>query len=80
MKKFEESKVQTPVELICDCCGRAARIDGDDYEAQEFVSIDFVGGYKSIFGDGARVNLDVCQHCLNDKFGKYIKSESYALR
>lgn len=80
MKKFEETKVQMPVEFICDCCGREAKVEGDDYEAQEFVSIDFVGGYKSIFGDGTRVNLDVCQHCLNDKFGKYIKTKSYDLR
>ena len=80
MQKFEETKVQTPVEFTCDCCGREAKVEGDDYEAQEFVSIDFVGGYKSIFGDGTRVNLDVCQHCFKDKFGKYIKTKSYDLQ
>jgi hypothetical protein len=66
MQKFEERVVQTPVALICDCCGREATI-GHDYEAQEFVSIDFVGGYGSVFGDGTRVNLDICQYCLKEK-------------
>lgn len=80
MKKFEDTKVKTPVEIICDCCGRKAKIDDDDYESQEFVSIDFVGGYKSIFGDGTQVSLDICQYCLKDKFGKFIKTIGYSMQ
>ena len=73
MKKFKQAKVQTPVVIICDCCGRKAKISGNDYEAQEFVSIDYVGGYQSVFGDGAHVFLDICQYCLKDKLGDFIK-------
>lgn len=36
----------------------------DTFEIEEFHHIDFVGGYGSIFGDGSRVQCDLCQHCL----------------
>ena len=74
MKKFKQAKVKTLIEIICDCCGREAKIGGNDYEAQEFVSLDYIGGYQSVFGDGAHVCLDICQYCLKDKLGDFIKT------
>ena len=74
MQKFKETVTHVLDALICDCCGREAKVGGLDFEAAEFVSIDFVGGYQSIFGDGTHVSLDICQHCLKDKFGTCIKT------
>ena len=33
-------------------------------EAQEFLSYSTVGGYTSVFGDGAKIDVDLCQHCV----------------
>ena len=45
----------------------------DSMEIQEFIRIYNRGGYSSIFGDGAPIELDMCQHCFKDKLGQYIR-------
>lgn len=57
--------------VICDVCG-------EDYiselEHQEFLHIDMLGGYASIFGDGTHIKCDICQHCLYKMIHKYIRN------
>ena len=63
------------VTIQCDLCGnsyREGRTHEDDFQIQEFHEIDFVGGYGSVFGDGTRVKLDICQHCLKGLIGNFI--------
>ena len=72
MKKFEQKPIDFLVAYSCDCCGREAKI-GDDFEASEFISINYVGGFQSIFGDGSHISIDVCQHCLKEKLGTWLK-------
>ena len=51
------------IALTCDKCKK--EYDAEDWqEVQEFVHIDFGGGYGSVFGDGTHVECDICQHCL----------------
>ena len=45
--------------ITCDRCGRASQAEA--IGISEFTSIDFVGGYGSIFGDGSKVEVDLCQ-------------------
>lgn len=66
------------VAKVCDICGLRAEYNDEDFdqgtiEFQEFVSIRFTGGYGSVFGDLDEIELDICQHCLKDKLGKYIR-------
>jgi len=56
---------------ICDRCGR--EVEAPEGEAEELVSIDRVGGYCSIFGDGNRISIDICQHCLKDVLGEWLR-------
>lgn len=44
----------------------------DDPEWYEKLSLDWHGGYESAFGDGARVSLDPCQHCVRDAMGAWL--------
>jgi hypothetical protein len=62
MIKYRESpSIKYTIEsIICDLCGK----EYDDFEIQEFHHIDFIGGYKSIFGDEEHVCKDICQYCL----------------
>jgi len=56
--------------VTCDRCGK--KITEDDFvEWQELYSIDFIGGYGSVFGDGSRVSCDLCQKCLYELIGEF---------
>ena len=68
----ENQKVKVLETMTCDVC-KKTYTEKDWEETQEFHCIDFVGGYGSIFGDGVRVQCDICQHCLNDLIGSYIR-------
>ena len=63
---FREIAAQEPESIICDRCGRRAENDSENFEFQEFLSIDNIGGYRSVIGDGKRLQLDLCQHCLKE--------------
>lgn len=63
----------------CDCCGDAYNFSEnalDDFEFQELVKVDFVGGYGSVFGDGAHVCGVFCQRCIDRLLGEYLVVES----
>jgi len=74
MKNFIKKRTTHEVvsSVVCDVCQK--EYDADDFvEMQEFHHIDFVGGYGSVFEDMSRYNCDICQHCLKEKLGPYIR-------
>lgn len=54
--------------FVCDLC---QTVIDDPMELQEACSLDFIGGYNSVFGDESEVTCDLCQHCLKDLIGKF---------
>lgn len=68
MIKYENKlePIKIPVSFICDKCEEKYNLKEDFLETQEFVHINDVGGYGSIFGDGEEIKYDICQHCLRD--------------
>lgn len=79
MITYEE--VQTPslklISVKCDICGKTYNRSNpeDDMEMQEFHHICFTGGFGSIFGDGAEVKCDICQHCLEKMIKDFVRIE-----
>ena len=78
MIKFKDVThvTQEPVEFTCDICGKSygcLLADEGVMEAQEFINIRFEGGYGSVFGDESKVECDLCQHCLKEHLGKYLR-------
>ena len=81
IKKTERIQTADVIEsIVCDICKKEYRTakhpDGytmDFLEAQEFTHIKFTGGYDSIFGDSVSFECDICQHCLKEKLGDYIR-------
>jgi len=58
--------------VTCDICKMEVLAD-NPLELQEFHHINFIGGFNSIFGDGDEVSCDICQHCLKEKLGDYLR-------
>jgi len=74
MVKTEETPMVTIkiVAKICDKCKKEFCSD-NWIECQEFHHISFRGGYGSVFGDGASVDCDLCQHCLMELIKSYCR-------
>lgn len=60
-------------QIRCDRCDRLAEVGDAELEFQEFFSINQQAGYASIFGDGNHVQVDLCQHCLKDVLGRWLR-------
>lgn len=74
VKKQILQDVEELKSVTCDVCKK--EYDREDYmEVQEFSHIKLHCGYGSIFGDGDVVRLDICQHCLKEKLGTYLRIE-----
>jgi len=54
-----------------DRCGKEA--ERGEVGFVEMTSIGFDAGYDSIFGDGNRVEVDLCELCLRDTLGAWLR-------
>ncbi|EBC3771026.1 hypothetical protein DLA12_02760 [Salmonella enterica] len=70
MQHFTLKKTLSLSAKTCDRCRR--RAEKDDLEFQEFLAIDHRAGYGSVFGDGSRLRLDLCQHCVKEVLGQWL--------
>jgi hypothetical protein len=68
------TSAQVLTEMLCDRCGLTAK--HFDREFYEFRSVDFTGGYDSLFGDGANVAIDLCQYCLQSQLGRWLRTST----
>ncbi len=76
MRICESAIVQQVVGCTCDVCQKTFNKNVDDeqmLEVQEFVHISFRGGYGSVFEDMGSFELDICQHCLKERLGEFIR-------
>lgn len=72
MRQTRTKTIQEEI-IVCDRCHREMGPDSKDFELQERTAIRFRGGYGSVFGDGNLVEADICQNCLQEVFGKYLR-------
>jgi len=74
MLEYQTKTIQEAVAATCDRCQRRLGITHDDaFEWYEKLSIAYQGGYGSIFGDGAEVRIDLCQHCVKETLGAWLR-------
>jgi hypothetical protein len=66
MLEYRDRTVQEVAACTCDRCGRRMTPDDDQWKWYEKVSLDRSGGFGSVFGDGARVSLVLCQQCVRE--------------
>lgn len=70
MKLLEAKTTLIVQTLRCDRCSLQASVG--DPEFSEFLTFSNTGGYDSVFGDGAGVEIDLCQHCTKEVLGPWI--------
>ena len=58
-------------QIRCDRCGKEAERGEIDFTQMK--SFDFDAGYGSVFGDGSRVQLDLCEPCLKETLGAWVR-------
>jgi len=73
MREYRNRTVQEVAACTCDRCGRRMTPDDDQWEWYERVSLDWRGGFGSVFGDGAHMSLDLCQQCVRDTLGPWLR-------
>jgi hypothetical protein len=76
MKQYQDKHIieKQVVTITCDRCKKVATIDSSAFfEFQEFKTISLCAGYGSVFGDGGYYEVDLCQHCLRDLLGAYLR-------
>lgn len=71
MKKMRIESTEVVHGFCCDRCGSEA--GRQEAAFQEFASIDQVAGYGSVFGDGNRIQLELCPTCLKELVGAWIR-------
>lgn len=80
-------KKLVPVEAVlgftCDRCRKSIIAEGNNevlldqsMDFHEGHHICFVGGYTSVFGDGTKVQCDLCQECLHDLIKDFCRIEN----
>ncbi|WP_063829673.1 hypothetical protein [Paraburkholderia dilworthii] len=73
MLEFRKKSVYEVSGCTCDRCGRRMTSNDPDSEWHERMSIEYRGGFHSIFGDGHAISIDLCQHCVRDTLGAWMR-------
>jgi hypothetical protein len=73
MKKvYGTHQYKTQIAVTCNKCGKEVTIN-DMFEWQEFFFYEATGGFGSVFGDEAEIEIDLCQTCFKEILGPYNK-------
>lgn len=72
MYKIETHNHEAKV-VICDRCGKRMSDDEPFEGYTNRTQIRFRAGYASLFGDGNKIEGDLCDKCLHDLLGPYLR-------
>lgn len=69
-------KVEINEDVIFECDKCKKSIMKEDWvEWQETLSVDMIGGYGSVYGDGVSLKFDLCQNCLYEMVKDFARIE-----
>lgn len=70
-------EVEEIVSVMCDVCKKIVNVQNETIDSiigvEEMTSISYCGGYGSVFGDQSKIELDICQECLQERLGDFIR-------
>jgi hypothetical protein len=73
MLEYREKTVREVSACTCDRCGRRMTPEDGDGEWYEKVALGWQSGFDSIFGDGNTISIDLCQHCVKETLGSWLR-------
>jgi len=71
MQQIGKREVAYVCKTVCDRCGFEEL--SDQPSSFEMTAISFVAGYGSKFGDGSSVAIDLCETCLRETLGPWLR-------
>ena len=71
MREYRPRSVQELAACTCDRCQR--HLTPEDSDWRERLSFDHTGGLGSVYGDCNTVSLDLCQHCVQEVLGQWLR-------
>ncbi len=71
MREYQPRTVQDLAACTCDRCQR--RMTPKDGEWHERLAFDHSCGFDSVFGDRSTISLDLCQHCVREALGQWLR-------
>lgn len=71
MIRYKKTSCLVAESATCDRCGREMPKDSGEYH--ERIAISYRGGYDSVFGDENLVECDLCQHCVKELLGPWLR-------
>lgn len=74
MLEYRVVKSSEVCACVCDRCG--LRMVPSDIEWGGKLSLSWRGGFGSVFGDGVLVSVDLCERCVRDALGQWLRCES----
>jgi hypothetical protein len=72
MYTIESHQHETKV-VVCDRCGKRMSEDEPYQGYNNRAQIRFRAGYASLFGDGNKIEGDLCDKCLYEVLGRYLR-------
>lgn len=76
--RIYEAQDTEVIGIRCDRCGIDVRTHAglcEQFALQEFLSIDFFAGYGAYaFEDGTRYQCEICEQCVKDLLGPFLRS------
>ena len=58
-------------QIRCDRCGKETECG--EFGSEQMTSVGFDAGHSSLFGEGNRVEIDLCETCVRDTLGTWLK-------
>lgn len=78
MQRTSVERITIVHEVVCDRCGARARRSGVGSHLKHMTSLGFTAQEGSIFGQGQRVEIDLCEPCLRIALGKWLRARTPA--
>lgn len=78
MQRASVERVTIVHEISCDRCGLRAYRTAEGSDFKRMTSIGFRAEEGSIFGQGQRVEIDLCERCLRSALGAWLRVRNSA--
>jgi hypothetical protein len=74
MQKMRKGSTNVVEQIVCDRCGKVAERARSGFD--QMLSIGFYACRDSMFGKESRVEIDLCETCLRERLGTWLRVQT----